>query len=279
MAYAAKILADSINTSGNRLTTFELTYPRFVHSEFMTHRMLSRNSASSRAIPVEKMIQRVVDDPVLPVWWGKAQPGMQAREQLDEVAMTDARIYWLNARDTAVRYVRSLQDLGLHKQITNRLLEPWMWITVIASATDWWHFFNLRVHPDAQPEIAKIAAMALELYEDNEPVLKEPGEWHLPLWFKEDEQKGYADYIHKAYISAGRCARVSYLTHDGKRDLKADYDLAHKLATHKPMHASPLEHPAQALWTSVQDGNYTGWRQLRKMQPDEYSNQKEVYSV
>lgn len=273
--YSVKILADSINNYSNRLTTFELTYPRFVHSEFMTHRMLSRNSASSRAIPIEKMIARIQTDPVIPVWWGKNQPGMQAREELGEAEKQKAIRDWLIARDSATESAHMLHKRGVHKQIVNRLLEPWMWITVIASATDWWHFFNLRNHPDAQPEIAHLAKLMIEVYESNEPIFKTTGSWHLPLWNAEDENeaknKKYTGAF-RAYVSAGRCARVSYLTHDGKRDLIADYDLARKLESHQPMHASPLEHPAKARDDSAKIGNLTGWTQLRKMNLLEYSN-------
>lgn len=273
--YSAKILADSVNLQGDRLTTFEITYPRFVHSELLTHRMLSRNSASSRAIPVKKMLDRIKSDPVEPVWWGKNQTGMQAREELDDVAKFNAKPYWQNAMHAAIRNAECLDEIGVHKQIVNRLLEPWMWITVIVSATDWWHFFNLRNHPDAQPEIAKIASMMIELYDHSRPSIKKSGEWHLPLWFAEDEELRKNEHTtasFKAYVSAGRCARVSYLTHDGKRDLQEDYALAGKLESHKPMHASPLEHPAKALATSQRIGNYTGWLQLRKMNMAEYSN-------
>lgn len=268
--FSAKILTDSINVCGNRLTTFELTYPRFIHSELMTHRMLSRNAASSRAIPARKMIERVLFDPVIPIWWGKAESGMQAREEIDEHSKDLAIAAWLTARDNALETVNQLMNYQLHKQIPNRLLEPWMWITSIFSATDWWHFFNLRVHPDAEPHFQKIAGMALELYEANTPTLLQPGEWHLPLIYAQDHDEYNRDYL--AYVSAGRCARVSYLTHEGKRDLKADYDLAEKLSTNKPMHASPLEHPAVAMNEPRRVGNYTGWFQLRKMQPGEYSN-------
>lgn len=269
--YSAKILADSLNTyNGSRLTTFEITYPRFVHSEFLTHRMISRNSASSRAIPVDKMIQRVQDDPVYPVWWGKAQKGMQATVELDRDEQRNAMDAWIDARNAALKYANILRALDVHKQITNRLLEPWMWITVIASATDWNHFFNLRAHPDAQPEIQKIAYMMLDLYTSNKPIEKPPGVWHLPLIFPED-------YIYSGSIqlvSAGRCARISYLTHDGKRDWSADEELATKLGKNSPPHASPLEHPAIALEVDDYIGNFHGWKQLRKFTQDEYTNDR-----
>lgn len=280
--YSAKILADSLNTYNNsRLTTFEITYPRFVHSEFLTHRMISRNSASSRAIPVAKMLQRIKDDPVIPVWWGKAQSGMQANEEIDEAEKKKALKVWLDARDLMVVASEALVSLGLHKQIPNRLTEPWMWITVIASATDWTHFFNLRAHKDAQPEIQKIAYMMLDLYKLNEPKPVGVGGWHLPLWLEDDvlpveylREIDYPNELFKAEVSAGRCARVSYLTHHGARDFEEDRKLCFKLTGESPMHASPLEHPAKAMTEDNYIGNFRGWKQLRKSLDGEYTNKE-----
>lgn len=261
MSYSARVLADSVGPSGKRLTTMEITYPRFVHSEFMTHRMFSRNSASSRAIPIGKMIGRVIDDPVLPVWWGKNQAGMQATEELDEDARVNAEAVWLHARDEAIGRVQVLSAIGLHKQIANRLLEPWMWITVIVSATEWVNFFGLRCHPDAQPEIRKIAEMMRELYQSSRPRETDAGIWHLPLVGSDDLMGGYGERDLKK-ISVGRCARVSYLTHDGKRDPQADIDLCDRLSTSG--HWSPFEHVAVALEKPEHCGNFIGWRQYRK---------------
>lgn len=135
MGYECRILLDSINTSGDRLTTFQITYPRFVHCELMTHRVFSRNSSSSRAIPIEKMIEQVENDPVIPVYWGKNQRGMQATEELTGVVRERAIEKWLDARDCAVDHAREMHLNCVHKQIVNRILEPWMWITVLVSAT------------------------------------------------------------------------------------------------------------------------------------------------
>jgi hypothetical protein len=147
--YSAKILADSVGAHGVRLTTFELCYPRMIHSEFMTHRMISRNAASSRAIPVEKMIKRVEEDPVEPLFWGANQKGMQAHQALTGLSLSLAQGYWEDAQYQAVSFARRLADVGAHKQIVNRILEPFSWITVIASATEWGNFINLR--PRATP--------------------------------------------------------------------------------------------------------------------------------
>lgn len=282
MAYEAKIVLDSISEVGDRLTTMEVTFPRMVLAEFNTHRMLSRNSASSRAIPVEKQLAKIKDDPFIPIYWGKNQSGMQAAVELDEVSIKLAKMDWLVARDMAVSQVQSLLQLGLHKQITNRLLEPFMWQTVIVTATEWSNFFALRANPDAQPEIRVIAEMMKKLYETSEPLLLKQGEWHLP-YIQPEERDGVFELSEEARkISAARCARVSYLTHDGNRDLAADLILYERLVGGG--HMSPLEHVATpAGFKRVMDsigqeyateaeakkprpyyGNFHGWKQLRK---------------
>jgi hypothetical protein len=277
MPYKARILADSQSPAGARLTTFEITFPRFVHAELMTHREFSRNAASSRAIPIEKMVRQVLDDPAGPVWWGKNQSGMQAKEELDPILAGAAKVEWLRARDAAVDSVRYMQQVGLHKQISNRLLEPWMWITVLVSATNFSNFFALRCHPDAQPEIRVIAEMMRDLYFKSQPKMLAYLHWHLPLLDDKAEllEAGVTlqDLIK---ISVGRCARVSYLTHDGKRNPQADIDLHDRLATSG--HWSPFEHVAWAAQPTsrfgevrrVRSGNFEGFEQYRKEFSKEY---------
>jgi thymidylate synthase ThyX len=263
MAFAAKILADSLAPSGKRLTTFEVTYPRCIHSEIMTHRMLSKNAASSRAIPSEKLIARVMEDPFIPETWGKNQKGMQADVELTREEQARALDEWLTARNSAVGHARNLLALGLHKQIVNRIIEPFMWITIIVSATEWSNFFGLRVHPDAEPHFQKIARMMLVLYNESTPNKLDEGEWHVPLISNEDRiDLGGIDL---AKVSVGRCARVSYLTHDGRRDFYEDIALHDRLMNANPGHWSPFEHVAQAgVDPNLRSGNFTGWRQYRK---------------
>lgn len=265
----ARILADSINVCDNRLTTFELVYPEFVHNELLTHRMLSRNAMSSRAIPTEKLLSLIESDPVIPIEFGRNQKGMQAGEPFTGALLDQCVDIWMDACFDAIRHARSLAAKGVHKQIVNRIVGPYKWINVIASATDWWHFFNLRAHPAAEPHIRLLAETMLSLYDASPPHLCVPGEWHLPLIYPDDKEQASTEHL--AMISAGRCARVSYLTHHGTRDHQADIELAKKLATETPMHASPLEHPAQALGAPRRVGNYNGWTQLRKMFPSEYT--------
>jgi thymidylate synthase-like protein len=269
VGYSARILLDSVNPVGNRLTTFECTYPRFVHSELLTHRQFSRNSSSSRAIPIEKMIERVEKDPVLPVWWGKNQMGMQAREELEGPEKNYVIKLWLDAHYDVARTARKMAACGVHKQIVNRILEPWMWITVIISATEYENFFKLRCHLDAQPELKHIADMMQDLYRNNVPTARRAGEWHLPLTgFEGDELLAEQG---KIKVCVGRCARVSYLTHEGKRDVDKDIELHDRLLNGSGGigHHSPFEHAAQAMINSGQSGNFNGWRQYRKMVENE----------
>lgn len=300
MAIKAEIIADSINSKGNRLTTYILEYPRFVHAELMTHRMFSKNAASSRAIPVEKMIQQIIDNPAMPVWWGKNQSGMQAKEELDNTTpkhdvwigdankiyspkkITDleyAKSMWLNARDSAIEYVTSMNKLGLHKQIANRILEPWFNIRIILSGTEFQNFFALRVHPDAQPEIQELARQMLELYNASNPKVLKQGEWHIPFGENIDDKKAqeayqnvYPDYgwhgnanlmEAKVKIAIARCARVSYFNYEGKDDYAADIKLCDRLFGNVPRHLSPTEHVAEAQDNSEFIGNFKGFRQYR----------------
>jgi thymidylate synthase ThyX len=274
MAYAAKILQDSLSPDGVRLTTMEVTFPRIVLAEFNTHRMFSRNSASSRAIPIAKMLDRVQQDPFVPIYWGKNQKGMQAAEELTPEAQARALEQWMLARDNAVNVVQRLQlpDIDLHKQIANRLLEPWLFHTVIVTATEWDNFWALRCDPMAQPEIKRVADMMRALYVAGKPSYVGLGDWHLPLVddFHTLKTSGFT-MAEIVKICVGRCTRVSYLTHDGKRDPKADIELCERLL--KSGHMSPFEHAARPMsrdeltWNASRppfNGNFRGWVQARK---------------
>ncbi len=259
--FQCKILADSLATNGSRLTTMEVTYPRAIHSEIMTHREFSKNAASSRAIPVSKMIDRISNDPFIPLHWGMNQTGMVAEQEIDKSLHDKAVEIWLKARDNALNSAKELMDLGVHKQITNRLVEPFMWITIIISSTNWKHLFRLRCSPDAEPHFQKIAGMMKNSLENSIPVLKQEGEWHLPL-IQEEERNLDIDLLIK--LSTARCGRVSYLSHDGKRDLEKDIELYNRLR--ESGHFSPFEHIARAMPKNIleKSGNFTGWIQHRK---------------
>ena len=219
--YEAKVIADSV-CAGSRLTTMQLTHPRIVHAEFMTHCMFARNASSSRAIPFEKVLKRVQDDPFVPVHWGQNERGMQASRELSSNDQWSAKSSWLTARDNAVEVAQNMADIGVHKQIVNRLLEPWSWITVCVTgdAGAWSNYFALRCHPDAQPDIQHQAYMAQLAYFTSNPRELAVGEWHLP-YVQENE---FADLreLDLVKVSVGRCARTSYLTQEGKRDVEAD---------------------------------------------------------
>lgn len=247
--FNVSVIADSISYYCPRLTSFQLTYPRFVHAELMTHRVFSRNASSSRAIPVKTFIDNILYDPAMPVWWGKNQAGMQAKEELDQAEVEQAKSVWLGARDQMVEKARSLHEIGLHKQITNRILEPWMYISVIVTSTFWDNWYALRSDKDAQPEIQHLANMMLESHNKSVPKVLQTGEWHLPYISEEDRE--YAKQFKDKFIlpkwSSARSARVSYLNHDNsspnhEKDL-ATYNM---LMANTLKHASPTEHQAMA---------------------------------
>lgn len=270
--YSAKIIADSVSRHGQRLTTMEVVFPRMVLAEFNTHRVFSRNSASSRAIPVEKQLRKIKEQPFVPEYWGANQSGMQAEAELIAEAKDAALDEWLAARDSAVAHVEKLLDIGLHKQLANRILEPFMWHTVIVTATEWSNYFALRANEMAQPEIRKVSELMQTAYEASTPKQLSDDEWHLPL-IQEEEYDGVFEKSDDArMISAARCARVSYLTHEGKRDLSADIILYDRLTSGG--HMSPLEHVARPLTKDELSegefrGNFRGWMQLRKLVPNE----------
>lgn len=262
MKISAKVIRDSIYIEGSRLTTFQLCYPRFIHSEVMTHRVFSRNASSSRAIPVAKMIEQARATPAMPVHWGKNMPGMQAREELFGSERDHAIELWLEAAQRAADVAEAMNNSGLHKQVVNRLLEPFQWIHVILTATEFDNFFELRAHEDAQPEIRVLAEEMLKAMDSSIPKVLQHGEWHLPYILQDD----YMDIETAKKCSAARCARVSYLTHDGKTPSKEkDIELFERLVGSRPIHASPTEHQATPLMSANQwSGNFRGWRQFRK---------------
>lgn len=269
MSISAKIIAHSIYDHSPPIVTMELRYPRFIHAEFMTHRVFSRNASSSRAIPIERMIQDVENDPAMPVAWGSNKPGMQAGEELTGRDLQDAKCVWETARDQTLIQVRKMAATGAHKQIANRLLEPFGHISVIVTATEWDNFFALRCHPDADPTMRALAEAMRETMVGSTPERQQYGKWHLPYVTDKEywdlRSTGQVNWRHLAMISAARCARVSYLNHDGtKPSVEKDIALAEKLLTSR--HMSPFEHQALAnpsphSWS----GNFRGWLQHRKM--------------
>jgi thymidylate synthase ThyX len=265
MSTSAKVIADSVTINNHRLTTLEVVMHRFVLAEFNTHRVFSRNSASSRAIPLKKQIDRVKMNIALPVSWPAEQSGMQGGDELKPNQVDEARHVWAEARDDAIYHATRLGQLGVHKSIANRLLEPFMWHTVIVSSTEWANFFRQRCSPLAQPEIREAAEAMRDAISASTPFILGPKNWHMPYIYDNDRDEcdSYADL---PMISVARCARVSYLTHDGKRSLDEDLKMYHRLIEADPPHASPLEHvarPNNPGEDGLRMGNFKGYRQMR----------------
>lgn len=244
--YNAVVLADSINQDV-RLTTLQITFPRFILAELNTHRVFSRSSASSRAIPIKKRIEEVIKNPFIPEAFTKNKPGMQADDVIQD--QNEARRIWIQSASNAIAATLSLSEIGTHKQHAARLLEPYLWHTAIVTATEWENFFALRISAEAQPEFRRIAELMRDAMNDSAPRELGIGEWHLPFIDENDTiavravvpDESVDTYL--ARISAARCARVSYRTHDGRRDHQEDLNLAQRLSS--AGHMSPFEHVVQ----------------------------------
>ncbi len=264
----AKIICDSIGPAGIRLTTMVLKYPRIVHSELMTHRVFSRNAKSSRAIPIAKEIESIIKDPYIPSIFYKNKKGMQGGDPLPEDEQLIARNHWINSMHFAIQQAKFLDELKVHKQHANRLLEPFSYMHLGLTTTDWTNFFGLRYHSDADPEMQILAVKAYETYISQKPNELKAGQWHLPyinestlfdpLWNEpiDMQLKG----------SAARMARVSYLNHEGKMPtIEEDMALYDRLIRSENVHASPTEHQAMATGDpNIKSGNLRGWVQFRK---------------
>ncbi len=285
---SAKTILRSRNAAAPQhvLSTLLLRYPRCIHAEFMTHRVLSRNAASSRAIPVEKLIADVLADPFVPLFWGANQKGMQAGAECTEKVrvkngLWDRQRAWEEAMYAAVASARAFSEAGYHKQIVNRLLEPFAHITTLVSSTEWSNFLALRDHPDAEPHIAVLAREVRKCLDREDDIMElQPGQWHMPFTDQTDEEADQGpistklqDYIK---LSVSRCASTSYRTTDGfDMTLERAQALYDKLFS-KPFHASPFEHQAVAdtcdcgTWGAPnQHRNFIGFRQFRAIVEDE----------
>lgn len=309
--FYSKVIADSINDYSQRLTTIECCYPRFIHSEIMTHRDRARNSASSRAIPWPKMMERINSDPVVPIKWGMEKKGMQAGEELPPHLQKLAKALWEKHRQMSVELADALHNIGdtynmmaggnadefypdlhdgliwdaknegvkVHKSLPNRLTEPHMWITVVMTATNWENLIRLRQHGDAEVHFQELMKHITESMAASEPTQRKFGEWHLPYFqWKEDgdllaQHLANVDTHHNmsipklaAMVSTARCARVSYLTQDGKREIAKDLELFDTLCKGSGFgHWSPHEHVAMSSTKDERSGPYRGWKQFRKL--------------
>ncbi len=277
VAISAKVLADSVSPFGCRLTTLELVFPRIILAEFNTHRMLSRNAASSRAIPLSRRVKQAEEDPFIPLVFEREQKGMSGGEEVERAA-TAAHL-WTDAAFAMAAYARQLGNLGVHKNIVNRLLEPFAWVTVVASATNWSNLLYQREHPAAEQHFQVLATAIHNVIQESTPTPIPAGGWHLPYYDSQDTDAlvmmGQNALVVGPHISAARCARVSVTPFDSeKRDIEADLRVWTKLVertdTHDPKHWSPLEHPAISMPEPDRYGNFVGWCQLRKLHEDEY---------
>lgn len=239
---SAKIILDTVSKTGARITTMQLEMPRFILAQFNTHRVFSRNASSSRAIPTQKLRDRIKKDPVIPVHWGLNRAGMVAYSEVPLPDKVEAKKVWLKAAEDALRAAKTLQNLGVHKQVANRLLEPFMWTSVVVTSTDWDNFFKLRLAEDTQPEFQALAKKMKDALDYSIPT---QSEYHLPYVSQSELPNEVTQEVYEewANISAARCARVSYLNHDGSApDVVKDKELATMLWKHQ--HCSPFEHQA-----------------------------------
>lgn len=295
MSYSATVLADSISPDDVRLTTLLVTFPRFILAELNTHRMFSRNSASSRAIPTEKLIERVLHDPFVPETFNLRVKGMGVGDALVGDDASVAEEVWRTAIENAVGAAEGLLRIDCDKSRANRLLEPFMWHTAIVSATEWDNFFALRDHRDAQPEF-RITAQAMRLALDqSEPQPLDYGWWHLPMLAEDElanlctmrrtgDERRIRQWVEGCkLVSAGRLARVSFDTHTRMESRALSIERAVKLMNSG--HFSPFEHVARPVNSAdtgdfafcephddpaqVFVGNFRGWVQMRKEIPHE----------
>lgn len=296
MTVDAKIIADSIS-NGKRITTWELEYPRFIHAELMTHRVFSRNAASSRATPIDKTLEQVESNPASPEEWGVNRPGMQAKQNMTGWKKTTAQWVWKKSAKMACKAAKALQALGLHKQIVNRVLEPFVHIKVVVTATEWNNWYYLRDHKDAQPEIRILAALMSDRVKFSIPRELTVGEWHVPYVELKNSAEGVYPILQvneqgkeavcrrltweeALKLSSSCCAQVSYrLLNTSMEKATKIYD---QLVNTRPVHASPFEHQAcpmvnanthlgskgvthvdknNKLWS----GNFQGWIQHRQL--------------
>lgn len=279
----AKIVADSINPAGDRITTGLWTFPRYILCEINTHRMLAKNTASSRAIPVEKMVAAVREHPAMFEQYGRANKGMTSQELLEHGEIAVFEDAWREIGKACASFAEYWSK-HVAKQIVNRIIEPWMWTTQIITGTDWHNFFALRAHPAAQPEFQVLAYRWLDAYLKSEPVKCGWGGWHWPFFDPKDHNGG-----EPLKISVARCARVSYTRHDAEDTPNSCAKLHDRLL--EQGHMSPFEHQARAtlpepfektkMFTvdSIYYGCFKGWKPYRKFLPNENRTNVDLHQI
>lgn len=269
-----KLLEYSAHTckSDATIATFEVFIPRCILSEMNTHRIFSRNTGSTRAIPTKRSIQNIKDAPFVPFYFGQNKAGMQSKTLMSPVKAQLAATIWNVHRGFTLLCTSALAKLGLHKQWTGRLSEPHSYVRQVITSTSFDNFFDLRIHDDAQPEIVAVAYKMKMLLAKSKPKNLSPARnylaegWHLPYITAHERQRYNKEPRYLAKLSAARCARTSYLTQEGVEP-NSEKELAtfNKLTKSTPIHASPLEHQAYALSdSSSRSRNFTGFKQFRE---------------
>lgn len=264
--YYANIVADSISLAGHRLTTMECRFPRFILPEVNTYRMASKSASSSRALGTKQRIREAFNDPFIPEEWGANQRGMVSKKSLSAPKRLLARLVWRLSALAACLSAFLLLKLGLHKQLANRVLEPFLWQTMVISATEecWDNIFDQRIHPDAQPEFQKLAKLMKAALDLSEPDILLYGEWHLPYITDEEKEEYAKDLTTLRRASVARVARTSY-GNQGGTSIEKDLQLESRLWDATPKHWAPFEGVATPKHPSEPRplGNYAGWEQLR----------------
>lgn len=293
MSVSAKVVCDS-KFRDTRLITLEVEMHRFILAENNTHKAQSRNIQSSRAIPILRQLEQIANDPAMPVFYGKDQAGMVAGEELEGRDLELVKMIILSMRDACLNGVKQLQRLGLHKQVSNRYVEPWMWTKGVVTATerDWRAMFKLRCHYAAQPEIHALFSAIEVAISNSEPVVLKDGQWHMPYvesyicrgvqhFVKSEKQIDYSEHVYQTYystdeaikVSASCVAQVSYRNLDDSIEKATKvYDMLNLpidgVYPENPPHFSPTEHIAKACETAlVMSGNFQSndFTQYRKV--------------
>jgi thymidylate synthase ThyX len=274
MPMFAKVIADSLNTkTGDRITTVEILCPGPIWGEWLTHRLLSRNAGSGRAVPIKRFRETMEADPYTPKVWYAAQKGMGATTPVTHAQAVVAGTIWKNLQSHCANANASMEAAGVCKKQANNCLRPFVMVPAVVTATEWRNFLKLRCTPEAEPDMRIMAEMTRDALAASVPRQLQPGQWHLP--YVTDEEGAYCvgggfepSRLGLCRLSAGRCAGVSFFRHGVDREAQDMIDLCCK-TLEKNGHWSPLEHPAVALSENVLVGNYAGWMQFRKFFPDE----------
>lgn len=241
-------------------------YHNFLANGITVHNCFSRNASSSRAVPVERTIQNILNDPWVPSDVYKNCRGMQGKELMSDDEYDSFCKHWDDAKLQAIEVAHKMIKEGFHKQHINRILEPFTKIKVIVTATEWDNFFKLRLSPDADPEIqhlAKAIKMAMDAVSNAYIYINAHGGRTLP-YVSFDEMDAVDDLRILTLISAARCARVSYLNHDGsKPDILKDLALAKRLIDSG--HMTPFEHQCRYSFDTGFQYNLRDFQSARYM--------------